>query len=422
MHTRLPAKAIFLAIIVAFVAAIYAFLFILSRYYEKAVLTNLTISRQLDDNTLSVINILMQKNDFAEYNVPAVISLFEDSNQQVALSKIRWGVYSVARASAERKKYSSGRIALYGTRLRGKDNTGLYLADHGHYLAVAGDTYLTGDCFLPRLGARKAYIDGKSFKYSKIVNGAVRTSAKELPALSEALLKYISEELLEGSGADDSIAGDQALNNDHIVRSFTESPLRIESGEDIYLANISLEGSVIIHSGTLIRIAKSAKLKHVICLAPTIVVDAEFEGQVQLFAIDSLIVGEGARLRYPSAAVVAGIGRSSAYLLLSEDAVVEGTVLAWAELMDNNNVTVSISREASVYGMVYSRGKTEHQGRITGSLYTDKISLKTRQGYYENHLLDAWIDPMSLEPEFSVANLFEPGSEVSQHKLIQWLN
>jgi hypothetical protein len=84
-------------------------------------------------------------------------------------------------------------------------------------------------------------------------------------------------------------------------------------------------------------------------------------------------------------------------------------------------VVFNISAGAKIYGTVYCAGKVETRGKVFGTLYCDRFFLQTRQGYYENHLLDAWIDPKGLEPEFTSGIFMETTGPNSMNRIIEWL-
>ncbi len=421
LKIRIRARALYLAIIISFVSAVYAFLFILSRYYGFVEISSLSIFQQLTDNTHSAINMAMQNEDLVDYDQAQSLFLYDDSLCEVQVRKKHWGVYNMVSAKSERKNHQVNRTALYGYKTGGKSAVGLYLTDHGHYLAVAGDTYLSGNCFLPKLGARKAYIEGKSFKYRNIVDGSTGRSKETLPPLSDAFAEYSKNNLFEAQFHTDSVVSEKILNQNDLQNDFTNTSIRILSEAYIVLDNLSIQGNYIIQSQQKIIIGEDAKLQNIICIAPVIVVKSGFEGKVQLFALDSVLLGHDVVLQYPSAIAGAGIGRSSTYLGVGTNSRIEGCIVAYAEIAENPDVQIKTEPGSEIYGLVYCAGKIEHKGKIFGSLYCDKFFLQTRQGYYENHLLNAWIDPAGLETSFASGLIFEDPEKKSINQVIEWL-
>ncbi|MGD2034794.1 MAG: hypothetical protein PVF73_07050 [Bacteroidales bacterium] len=422
LKIRLGARALYLAVIISFVSAVYAFMFILSRYYGFVEIRSLDAFRQLSDNCRSAIHIAMQQESYADFGKAETKILFNDTLNEVQLLKRHWGVYNIVSAGAGWKSHRVKRTALYGRKTGGESPTGLYLADHGHYLAVGGDTYLSGHCYLPELGARKAYIEGRSFKYRTVIDGSTGKSRENLPPLPVSFPEHIKNYLLMHSGTPDTLAEEKILNSDKLENSFENKTIRISSEEYLVLDRIDIKGNYIIQSRDRIIIGENARLENIICIAPAIIVQEGFEGKVQLIALDSIAVGNDVVLRYPSAIVGAGIGRSSVHVAIGSNSRVEGCIAAFAEIAEELDVQVRTESGSEVYGLVYCAGKMEHRGKIFGSLYCDRFFLQTRQGYYENHLLDAWVDPDGLEKSFAAGLVFEDQDEKPVNRIIEWLN
>jgi hypothetical protein len=416
------ARALYLAIIISFVAAVLSFIFILSKYYSYTEIYNLKTLQRLSDNTLSAINILSRHSGFIPYNIEKTVALFDDSVNQATVIKRRWGVYNMCSAKSSWKRFSVQKAALYGQKTSGKNATGLYLTDQGHYLAVSGDTYLSGRLFLPKLGIRKAYIDGNSFKYEKIIEGTMENSEEHLPSLSNQFLEYVKNELFVQNFKGDSLVSASILSAAKIENSFFNRPIRIYSTGSIDLRKIEIFGNFIIQSDDAITINSNCHLENVICVAPQIIIESGFKGRAQFFGNDTVKIMKNVTLQYPSAVVSAGMNHSTSHVLISEASRVEGTILGFAEIELNRNVSVILENYTEIYGMVYSAGKVSIQGKVFGSLFCNLFFLQTRQGYYENQLLNAWIDPSGLEPQFSSGAIVDIDSLKQNNTIISWLN
>ena len=415
----LSGRALYLAIVIAFVASVLAFLFILSRYYSYMEINRLKKQQELTDNVISALHLVLQKPELVPFNEEQQLDILNDGSRICQVHKKHWGLYQYAWAESDWKQLKYQKLVLFGKKIAGDGATGLYLADHGHYLAVAGDTYLSGNCYLPKLGARKAYIDGKSFKYKEIVQGKIHNSSEKLPPLSDDWIKYVENELL--GTANDSMADENYLYTKDLARSFREKPVRVYNKNEIVLSGITVSGNCIVQSAKKIFIRKDAEIENVICVAPIIEVEEDFNGTVQLFALDSILLQEDVTLQYPSAAVVSGFGRSSVFMGILSGCNISGSIVLFTDSEEGTDVTLTIDEDVEINGQVYCAGKVSHKGVIKGSLYCDKLFLQTRQGYYENHLLDAKIDPLSLEPSFASGIILNENTKTS-NQIISWLN
>ena len=309
---------------------------------------------------------------------------------------------------------------MFGQKIAGQNAIGLYLADKGHYLSLAGDTYLSGQTFLPKLGARKAYIDGKSFKYKKIAEGEISESSENLPQLTQVLKQTIEERIFGISSVTDSLIDIDEVKATKLSNSFRDKTIRLYSEGEIILNGQELSGNIIVQSETRIILTRKSRLENIICAAPLIWVDDKFEGRVQLIANDTLDVGKEVLLHYPSSLIVAGIERSAATLIIGAQSRIEGSVLAYTGF-PKTDATLFIMEDAYITGLVYCAGKVQHNGKVFGSLYCNKFFLQTRQGYYENHLLNAWIDPTSLEPDYAGGAFMRSETDLPIQRIIQWV-
>jgi hypothetical protein len=421
-YRKLSGRALYLAIVISFISAILAFLFILSRYYGFIGITQMTQQTNLNDLVTSSVNRVMQQDNLIAFDEFSEISLSGESEQKCTVRKRNWGVYRIAEAKAKWKNLEYSRTVLYGKKSFGEQRVGLYLADHGHYLAVAGDTYLSGTCYLPKLGARKAYIDGKSFRYNKTINGTQSASEEKLPAVSPDLLENIKSNIFQQTSGTDSIVTSSWLNNPELHNPFSSNTIRVYEEKELQLSDLEIDGNVIIQSAKKITLSNTNNFNRIIFVAPVIEVEENFKGSLQLFALDTILVHQDVRLEYPSALVAAGIERSSCYIDIETGSYIAGTILLFAEILENENVYLKINSEVNLYGEIYCGGKVEHHGKVTGSLFCDRFVLKTRQGYYENHLLDAWVHPMGLEPNFVAGMILNGQNTMTTNGIIEWLN
>ena len=127
-------------------------------------------------------------------------------------------------------------------------------------------------------------------------------------------------------------------------------------------------------------------------------------------------------LQYPSALVLSGFGRSSIYMDIASDCNIAGSVLLFTDSEEGTDVILTIADDTEINGQVYCTGKVSLRGSVNGSLYCDRLFLQTRQGYYENHLLDAHIDPTSLTPAFAGGVISDMAGGINRNRIVEWLN
>jgi hypothetical protein len=148
-------------------------------------------------------------------------------------------------------------------------------------------------------------------------------------------------------------------------------------------------------TGTIL-IQKDAILHGTLVTASRIIVEDGFCGEVQLFAQDSLVIGEDCNLRFPSVACLSSNNVSNLHMEIGEFSSIEGTVLVYQAQLAAQKPFLAVEEGVLIVGQVYHQGKINLLGAIHGSLYCETFYLKTDRAHYENHLLDNEIDFLKL--------------------------
>jgi cytoskeletal protein CcmA (bactofilin family) len=411
----IKASALFYALVISLLAAMLAGSLILSAYFLREETDECMIQSRMQVNALSGITYMLSSND--DVSGVKEIDLYDSGSDSVMLEKKEWGAYEALLSKAVWHGQEIKAAALAGSMMEEKDRYALYLADQDRPLSLAGSTKIVGAAYLPKAGVQRAYIEGQSYSGSQLIYGDVRASNKAIAPLDKALAERLTN-ILEGKfTGDDSIA--DVLSCDSLERSFFDTPVILRSNELVILSGKRFSGQVIIASGTAIVVKKDADLDGVILAAPIIRIEDKFEGAVQVFASDTLRVGKGCRLLYPSVAGIIRTGRSCNNMLLEvvDDAIVKGAVLSWQNKFDiRQSLLVSIAKGTTVTGHVYSTGLLDLKGKVNGSVTAAKLLLRTPSSVYENHLLNAVIDISKISQQFG-----KPVTAGTNKVVIKWL-
>ncbi|NJK96559.1 MAG: hypothetical protein HC905_18030 [Bacteroidales bacterium] len=121
----------------------------------------------MEKNLNSALNITLQMPEILQVDTAQYLDLYQDSTDMVAISKKRWGGYLIIKTMARWRVIEKSKHTLCGAEILPKDAVALYLADEGKYLSIAGNTMIKGNVYLPKLGVRKGYIEGKGFSGTK---------------------------------------------------------------------------------------------------------------------------------------------------------------------------------------------------------------------------------------------------------------
>jgi hypothetical protein len=372
-------------------------------YYTNIQIEHDDLIEELNRNSCSGIELLLGMHHLIPRGEKLNVSLFGEERDSVELEERQWGAFTVAVSRAHAGKEQKENVALVGMELNENEKIALTLADLDRPLRVCGNTRLKGDCFLPAAGIERAYIEGKSFTGTELVEGKIEHSNRTLPPYNDSLIKEISSLFSFIPAENDSIASVGMLHSgDSISNSFFNRTLYIYSADALSI-NSSITGNVCIISKKQITIGKNSSLENVLLLAPAIEIEDEVTGTFQAFARDSLKAGKEVRLNYPSVLALISDKNSPDHSTLSigEKTAVSGQLFACSIFSDlNRHVLIQTAKESLVYGSVYCSDLVDHKGTVIGSLSCSKFLLQTNSAEYENHLLDAVIDRTSLSDEF----------------------
>ena len=419
----IKAGALLYAMFLVIVVTIISSSFILVNYYNSAYVIQALKQDQLYSDARSGIYYGLALYNELPFNTPTTIDLFADEQHQVTLNKKTWGAFYVLTAQSKWKNKTAVKSALVGANINEGEKVALYLADQNKPLSLTGRTNIQGDCYLPQSGVKRAYIEGKSFVGNKLINGIRLHSNKSLPTINQALLEECEKGFISRSTTQDSIVDyELVMEQDSIINSFQHKTLVLYSPFSITLSDKVIEGNIVILSDQQIKVASSAKVHNCLLYAKGIVLEESVEGNMQLFARDSICIKENTRLKYPSVVALIGQGNPVAAQKISigEKVSIKGAVFLYNSHYDRKKqALLTVGKESEITGQLYSSELLELKGKVVGGVYCKKMFLKTASSVYENHLMDAVIDREALSEYFVGVPLT---ASVQHQRIIKWLN
>jgi len=376
----------------------------------------LATQQRLQRNAYSGLELLLATTTAPQQQT---IDLFGEGNDSVHLSTFVWGAFTGIRATAVHSAKQHTLIALCG---RKPNKTGLYLAERNRPLKLCGQTRIAGECYIPKAGVERAYIEGQTYSGERLVYGKQLPSDKQLPALDPRFIESTTAMLKGQFGANDSVESfaEQLPTLDH---SFANKTLVLHADDWLVLQRTdSLSGNIVLHSNKGIVVPKGAALANILCYAPSIVVEQGFVGNCQLIAKDSIRIGKEVQLLYPSAAIVFDQLKTDASpsIFIDENSTLEGLVLARQAMgVVRFPPFIEVNKGAVLTGTVHCQGNLTLRGTVFGSVYTERFVLRTPSSVYENTLLNAVIDRNELSDHYCQSNAFE---NMNPQHIVQWLN
>ena len=406
---RLKSSSIYYALFLSVIIGFFLGGMILFAGVNKRFESFIDKDERLRNNAYSGIEYGMANfQELGEENIE--VTLFNDFDS-VRLSKGSWGSYTVITSIAHSGALNKEKSVLTG-KIGGTGSPSLFLVDQGDPLSVCGETRLEGKCLLPKSGIKRAYLNGRIYKGDRMVYGTQGVSESKLPAINETFLSNLKNTQGEVQHWTES---------DSIAQTFADPALQFIADGTISLKSNSITGHVYIESGDSIFIGADAELDQIIVKSRVVYIEKGFEGSLQIYASERIILEEGVHLLYPS---VLGIieettpDGKSAEIVIDRNSQLIGSVLEISESQSHNlQIQILIEQDARVDGLVYNEGSTQVNGTVNGSLYTKSFFLKLSSSGYYNHLLNATIKN-DLPKDFVFIPIMESNEPLTK---IQWL-
>lgn len=422
----IKAGALYMVVIVSLlIAMISVSLLTIAFFYRQEVQKKQRLDR-LVNNMESATAVLLSEG-FAPYDETHSIDLFNTGTDSLLLRKEQWGVYGLNLLKAFELKDTLKRAFFSANSFT--DQHAIYLADEDRPLSVSGTTQITGDGQLPKSGLKSAYVEGEPYLGKNLINGLIHESSRDLPPLEAAILKNIKK-YLKPIGKEDeaftTLINGLALNvQDSLMSSFFNPAMVFRlNAEQMDLRDRKLKGKIILVSDTTVQITADTQLDQVQIYAPTIIVASGFKGACQLFARDSIIIGENCVFDYPS---FAGVFKPDdhaiqAKLSLGKGSSFSGVLLSYEQEYSPLQTIISLAEGCKVNGEVYAAGfvKLEKTVMVYGKTYTRRFIMQTPTTLYENYLIDIKFNRKLLSKYYLSASIFK--REVQLQRVLKWLN
>ncbi|MDQ0638324.1 cytoskeletal protein CcmA (bactofilin family) [Pedobacter sp. W3I1] len=411
----LKAGALYFSIFVAFlIAVICASLIMLATHYRGSYLKEMRMAR-LSRNMESGIAYVLAENENTSGSIEG-LDLFGDQTDSVLIAKKKWGIFTLATVKSFVLSDTLKRSFMIGLETT-NDALAVYLSDEDRPLSVSGDTRITGDVEVPKAGMRKSYVESRPYSGDQLVYGKIQDSKRMLGGLEKKWITEIEEKLdFDPSALSTLNASDEQVSFFATAKEFDVSRLT--------KINNNLSGQITLYSDTTVRISADAKLDNTIIYAKSIVIADGFKGNCQLFARDSIIVGNDVALSYPS--VLALISKEKtvdqAKITLGSNVVFEGTILSYEPKRSALQTLVSLGEKTVVKGEIYATGliKLEKKIKVEGKVSCNRFIMQTPTTLYENFLVDVTLNRKARNRVYLTSAIFT--GVTGNKKILRWEN
>lgn len=414
---KFNANVLLLVVVLAMICGVLSSAIVFIGYYHRCVVNQALLMKRIELNLQSGVQWLLASPD-SIVRFERTWDLFGEGVDSVSVTRQPWGLYEVGTVAAY-----AGPARRTKAFLMGRGNVAahaIYLADNGIPLSVSGETSILGPCKLPKAGVQSVQVEGFHYPGADPVHGKISSSSFDLPPVNKAVISHL-EKLFDTSPGGDGwdIATVESIERDTLRRSFTEVPALLYRHGALDLRNV-YDGQLVILSDSLIRIAAGAELRDVILIAPAIVIQEGFRGNAQFFATDSIRIGKGCSLYYPSAIglLKRDFHVNQPSIVIGENSHIEGILMAFQEVQDLQQTVIRTADHVLVTGQIYADGFLELHGKVHGEVICRKFILKTPSSVYENYLVNAVIDPGKLPAQYVGPALFS--SPIFNRKIVKW--
>lgn len=357
---------------------------------------------QLIDNIYSSIVLLEHKSNLFDRQKQR-IQLLDDSTYINDIEILEWGFYDRAKIVSRKGRQQLSKTFLFADNI--KDNKripSLYMSGANQYLSVGGKAYLGTNTFLPAYGIRKSYVNGIGYNRDSLVQGNSYKAAKVLPKFNkswESRYRNLKNRIDKFTGKNI-----RELNQDSVAVSFSDETLIVNCPNNYSLENKYLSGNIIL-TGSKIQIANTSRIHLCIVVADSIVVEDKFKGEVQLLAGKYIEIGKTSVLRVPSILYLNNTNNTDNILIKSQT-VFQGDVIVPHPIRDSKEI-LTVEEGCKMIGQIYCNGYASFEGILFGSFYTNGFMKRSRNGLYENYLVDVCIDSKRLPAEYCGISLIE---------------
>ncbi|WP_452602794.1 polymer-forming cytoskeletal protein [Pontimicrobium sp. MEBiC06410] len=397
-------NAIFLCLIISILCGSL----VLISHYQNALNVKLEMSNHLISRNNSAFNYYVNNIETLSINKESTIDIFEDGIYSYAEKK-NWGFYDILMIKTIFKNDTICKIALVGTKEKNNTALALYVTDYDKPLKLSGKSRIYGNIKVPIGKTEQTYINNK-INNDVVIKGNEEKSGDKLPKLSKNITVPIDDY--------DKISL-ETIESEIIINSFENETKVLDLNGITSLNNLTCKGNLILKTNNPVTINATTTLEDIVLMAPKVVIDSGFRGNIQIIANEKVVIKEKAKLLYPS----------SIYIKNDIDSatvdIKKGAKLAGGIVIDGNTYIGSLKRKltieekATIIGDIYCYGRTQVKGEIIGSIYSDRFYLKTKSSQYENVILNATINRDSLPRNFVGLPLFETKSIKKEYVVIK---
>ena len=301
----------------------------------------------------------------------------EDSTSRVQFSIENWGLFEAVSVTSFNGLHQT---RLYGQCPESEHQATLYIIPHKkQLLSLAGYCSVEGKALLPSTGMTYSRIRSLFFQGTPLDKRQIAPSEETLPPANQARKEHV-EDLFH-------LQGDYLLPEEKIQVSFRDSLALFIA--DNYISGKKLSGKIILHTEESVFVENDNQLENIILVARKVEIADGTRGSLQVFARDSIIVGNEVTLLPGSGLWVSG-HCATRRIQLGNNCEINGFIIVdKGDIPEDPPVAHYYQSPGSkVRGLVYVGGIADLQGIVNGSLYAERCYHFSPEGFYTNMLFN----------------------------------
>ena len=353
---------------------------------------------KLEDDVDSAIELLCCQPELVTPGEKKEIDLYEDGESIVSIEVQRWGILRKAMVTAQWRTQTVSKTVLLSEKE--KERIALWMPEHYRYVSLVGKSYINGNCYLSELGLRKGNAEGRYFEGPYLHKGKLNRSSKEMLTPDSQLLEYLERYSKGDFHVNDSVIPAKRGTSNDCAHSFSSKTIVVNGGNAMHLTNGNFQGNVVLYARDSIVVNKGAMFDWPILISKVVVINPGFEGRLQVIADSIIKVGSNCNLKYPSFLMTLN-RKPNVSVEIKDKSEIKGGIMVYSFNPEEGKTRLTLGKGTNVFGKAYVNGDISLAGNIIGSLYGDRFVLITPRAFYENFMVDCTIDESKLPKEFS---------------------
>jgi len=392
--SALPTVLVISVIVLLIILFAYALWDMSALYYStyhnhKQQQENLNSASLLYCNDSTLLNSLDKESEYTLHK--------NDNSSTVHYDVKRWGLYECLIVSSNDRSYNS--VRFVGKNEEGDINAAFWLCDKDRALLIAGCTDIKGSVFIPKNGINYIILNKIPYSGEMLVEDDIHLSDRNLPEIDTSHIDYVNE--LRSV----DLTSQPTDGSNHYISFRNETIHRlIPNITERYTAR----GNIVLH-GEEVIISSNAILSDIILIARKVTIETGFEGSLQVFATDTVIIEEDVHLKYPSGIHLNGNNKKT-HLDIGRRSKIDGYAIVFGVGENISSFIPDINyhqqEESTLRGLLYVDGISNLKGNIYGAAYLVECYYLSGEIMYASTLFDVKI---SRNNEIAYPMLFTKG-------------